>query len=95
MGSPVADYRKHAAVLRALHATTPVWDAADRAALDAAATALESVGDLAMLVRMLVHKVQTFNPHSDLAKRAMDYLTRHGLQGSPLRGDPTDSVNAE
>jgi hypothetical protein len=43
------------------------------------------VDDLAALVRQLVYSLKKSQPDSDLAKRAMDYLVRQGLQGSPLR----------
>ena len=43
----------------------------------------QKVDDLAMLVRRLARKVQLNNP--DLASKAMDYLKRKGLKGSPLR----------
>ena len=43
------------------------------------------VDDLAMLVRMLVqHVPETQQIHG----RALDYLARHGLSGSPLRASP-------
>lgn len=43
------------------------------------------VDDLAMLVRMLVqHVPETQQIHG----RALDYLARHGLTGSPLRASP-------
>lgn len=45
----------------------------------------ECVGDLSALVRQLVHKLSKAEPGSDLPERAMDYLKRKGLQGSPLR----------
>lgn len=43
------------------------------------------VDDLAMLVRRLVHALHKSKPDSTLAKQAVDYLRRKGLQGSPLR----------
>jgi hypothetical protein len=43
------------------------------------------VGDLSMLVRQLVHSLKKAKPDSDLAARAVDYLQRKGLAGSPLR----------
>jgi len=42
--------------------------------------------DLAVLVRKLSYALTKANPGSTLPARAMDYLKRHGLQGSPLRG---------
>jgi hypothetical protein len=42
-------------------------------------------GDLSMLVRQLVHSLKKAKPDSDLAARAVDYLKRKGLAGSPLR----------
>lgn len=43
------------------------------------------VDELSRLVRQLVHALKKHQPDSDLAKRALDYLCQHGLQGSPLR----------
>jgi hypothetical protein len=45
------------------------------------------VDDLAALVRQLVYSLKKAKPDSDLVKRAMDYLVRQELQGSPLRGE--------
>lgn len=41
--------------------------------------------DLAMLVRMLVGEVKRTRPDSPTAAKAVDYLVRKSLQGSPLR----------
>jgi hypothetical protein len=41
--------------------------------------------DLAMLVKQLVRVVRLSHPDSALATRAMDFLQRQGLFGSPLR----------
>lgn len=46
-----------------------------------------SVDDLAALVRQLVHSLRKAAPGNDLSDRAVDYLTRHGLQGLPLRAE--------
>ena len=43
------------------------------------------VDDLAMLVRRLVHEVRKTNKESSVAIKAVDYLKRKGLQGSPIR----------
>lgn len=43
------------------------------------------VEDLAALVRQLVHSLQKVKPGSDLATRAVGYLSRKGLAGNPLR----------
>lgn len=43
------------------------------------------VDDLAMLVRQLVHSLRKHSPDNTTAARAVDYLKRHELQGSPLR----------
>jgi len=48
-------------------------------------TQRERVNNLAMAVRRLVHRVKKTSPDDDVAKKAMDYLTRNHLQGSPLR----------
>lgn len=45
----------------------------------------QTVDDCAALIRQLVHALRKASPTSDLASRAMDYLKRKGLQGSPLR----------
>lgn len=41
--------------------------------------------DLAALVRQLVRSLRKTAPDNDLADKALDYLKRKGLQGSPLR----------
>jgi hypothetical protein len=43
------------------------------------------MGDLAMIVRMLVHRLRKHQVGEDLCERSMAYLTRKNLQGSPLR----------
>ena len=43
------------------------------------------VDDLSALVRQLAHRLGKAAPDSDLPARALDYLKRKGLQGSPLR----------
>lgn len=43
------------------------------------------VDDLACIVRQFVHKSRDDNKFSDLRNRAMDYLRRKDLVGSPLR----------
>lgn len=45
------------------------------------------VDELAMLVRQLVHSLRKASPGNDLADRALDYLKRHGLAGTFLRGN--------
>lgn len=45
------------------------------------------VDELAMLVRQLVHSLRKASPGNDLADRALDYLKRHGLTGTVLRGN--------
>lgn len=44
-----------------------------------------TVGDLSALVRRLVQTLTKAAPDNDLPAKAMDYLKRKGLQGSPLR----------
>lgn len=44
------------------------------------------VDDLAHTVRRLAHALRKAAPDNDLPAKALDYLKRHGLQGSPLRG---------
>jgi len=43
------------------------------------------VGDLSMLVRQLVQALRKASPDHALPDKAMDYLKRKGLQGSPMR----------
>ncbi|MDN5503260.1 MAG: hypothetical protein L0H10_05495 [Comamonas sp.] len=45
------------------------------------------VDELAMLVRQLVQSLRKASPGNDLADRALDYLKRHGLAGTLLRGN--------
>jgi len=49
------------------------------------------VDDLAQLVKQLVHQLRKAAPGNELSEKAMDYLKRKGLLGSPLR----DMPNAE
>lgn len=51
--------------------------------------------EMAMLVRRLVHSLKRIKPDSELPAQAMDYLRRHGLQGSPLRESPTQETPAD
>lgn len=44
-----------------------------------------TLDDLSMLIRQLAHSLKKARPDSELPDRAVDYLARHGLQGSPLR----------
>lgn len=41
--------------------------------------------DMPALIRRLVHALRKAAPEHDLPAKALDYLKRHGLQGSPLR----------
>ena len=43
--------------------------------------------DLATLIRLLIRKVRKTDPDDETARKAMDYLTRHNLQGSVLRDE--------
>lgn len=43
------------------------------------------VEDLAALVRRLAHALDKPSGNTLLARQALDYLKRNGLQGSPLR----------
>ena len=45
----------------------------------------QRVEDLAMLVKQLVRAVRSTSPDSDIAHKAMGYLHRNDLKGSPLR----------
>ena len=60
-----------------------------------AGTALDPrVDDLAALIRQLVHSLKKSRPDSDLLARAMDYLQRKGLAGSPLRAAAPTPMNS-
>jgi len=50
------------------------------------------VDDLSALVRQLVHRLRKAAPDSDLPEKAMDYLKRKSLQGSPLRSDRDEKI---
>lgn len=52
-----------------------------------------NVGDLAMLVAQLARALRKAAPAHDLPARAMDYLQREGLCGSPLREAPNAEVS--
>jgi hypothetical protein len=57
------------------------------AALEDAEDLQRNVADLSMLVAQLVRALRKAAPAHDLSVRAMDYLQREGLCGSPLRED--------
>jgi hypothetical protein len=44
-------------------------------------------GDLAMFVRRLSHRLESLSPGDQIAERALAYLKRYGLAGSPLRSE--------
>lgn len=63
-----------------------------------AAGDLPMVGDLAMLVARLARKMKKAAPADELPAQALDYLSRNGLKGSPLRkvgADATATVTRE
>jgi hypothetical protein len=41
--------------------------------------------DLAALTRLLIRRVHKTDPTDETARKALDFLIRHDLQGSPLR----------
>jgi hypothetical protein len=47
----------------------------------------KKVDELSMIVRQLVHALRRAAPSNALTSRAVDYLKRNGLQGSPLRAE--------
>lgn len=53
------------------------------------------VDDLSALVRQLVHRLRKAAPDNDLPEKALDYLKRKGLQGSPLRNEHDDAAERE
>lgn len=55
----------------------------------------QPVEDLACLVRRLVHQLRKAAPAHDLPEKAMDYLKRKGLQGSPYRAEIAESLERE
>jgi hypothetical protein len=61
------------------------WNMRAPAAQDKADAARPSADDMAMMIRKLARRLKKTAPDSDLPARAMDYLRRHGLEGSPLR----------
>lgn len=64
-----------------------------RLAIQAAPAAPGSVmGDMATLVKQLVQNLRKAAPDNDLADKALDYLERHGLLGSPLRVHSDDAA---
>jgi signal transduction histidine kinase len=48
----------------------------------------QEADDLAALVRRLVHSLRKAAPDNELSEKALDYLMRHGRQGTPLREVP-------
>ena len=50
------------------------------------------VGDMAMIVRKLVHRL---GPENTTSKQALDYLFRKGLQGSPARDTALTQIESE
>jgi len=52
-----------------------------------------NVGDLAMLVAKLARALRKAAPEHELPTRAMGYLQREGLCGSPLRETPNAEVS--
>lgn len=53
-----------------------------------------SVDDMAAVIRQLVRSLRKASPGNEVAERALDYLKRHGLQGSPLRTASAPAVPA-
>ena len=51
-------------------------------------------GDLSMLVVRLSRALAKADPTSALPAAATDFLTRHGLQGSPLRAEGAEDTAA-
>lgn len=47
--------------------------------------------NLAKLVKRLVHALRKAAPEHDLPAKALDYLQREGLVGSPLREEARDT----
>lgn len=51
--------------------------------------------DLAQLVARLAHSLRRAAPDNDLPAKALDYLQREGLAGSPLRETPNGALRGE
>ena len=98
-GMPVAanEYHPYAACLmfKACHNSDTVREnlAAVMERAQPAGEAEKTVDELAMLVRLLVHALRKAAPANPLSARAVDYLERHGLQGSVLRATPSPPPN--
>ncbi|RMS14519.1 hypothetical protein ALP72_02113 [Pseudomonas coronafaciens pv. coronafaciens] len=58
-----------------------------RAECEALRNSSSCVDDLSALVRQLVQHLRKASPDNDLPGKALDYLKRKGLQGSPLRAE--------
>lgn len=52
---------------------------------------MTEIDDLSALVRRLAQALCKASPDNDLPAKALDYLQRKGLQGSPLRSAPKPS----
>ena len=54
--------------------------------------AASNLEDAAILIRQLSHKLNRMHPdwNDPIASKAIDWLQRKGLRGSPLRKEPTD-----
>jgi cell division protein FtsB len=66
-----------------------------KAEVEALRNSSSCVGDLSALVRQLVHRLRKAAPDNDLPEKALDYLKRKGLQGSPLRNEHDDDAERE
>lgn len=54
-----------------------------------------NVEDMAAVIRRLVHSLRKAAPDNEVATRAMAYLKKHGLEGSPLRAAPASPAPHE
>ncbi len=77
--APHADYEKAYWVdcsgCHAMYVIRPQYDEAHKSVIE----------NLSALVRQLAYRLSGAAPDSDLPAKALDYLKREGLQGSPLR----------
>lgn len=80
-------------VKQALHNLQETLIREGDSAADAVTNAISRINDLSTLVAQMVHALRKCSPGRALADRAMDYLHRHGLNGSPLR-DARESEGA-
>lgn len=53
---------------------------------------LARIEDTAMLIRRLCREIAKHDAHNGIRAKALDYLHRHNLGGSPLKGEATENL---